>query len=177
MVKHNYKIQKDDLLFKPVEESNIEVMRKWRNLDSIRKSFIYQGIISSTQQEEWYNDYLNKVDDIMFMIQHKGTDVGTVALYNIDTNKKRAEFGRLVVGEKTARGLKIGTKAVKEICKFAVEELGLSTIILEVFEDNQYARKAYEEVGFCVINSKIIGSRKVIQMRIENLIQWKKDLK
>jgi RimJ/RimL family protein N-acetyltransferase len=173
---HQYRIQKNDLIFRPVEKIDIEKIRIWRNIEGIRKSFLYQEIISFTEQEAWYNDYANKVDDIMFLIEHKGIDVGTVALYNIDTNKRQAEFGRLMIGEETARGLKLGRQAVEEMCKFASEKLGLNTIILEVFDDNQYARKAYEEVGFKLVNSRNMNSKKIMQMKIENLKQWKEDL-
>ncbi len=166
-MKHTYVIQKDDLLFRPIVESDIENMRQWRNKDSIRKSFIYQETISKEQQEQWYKNYILNDKDIMFIIEYLGKAIGTVALYNIDLEKKEAEFGRLMIGDLEARGANIGRRTTCEICKFGFEVLGLDHIMLEVFSDNIYARTPYQKVGFNEVGKRQEGDREIIIMRLD----------
>ena len=163
-MEHMYMIQKDELLFRPIIESDIENVRRWRNKDSIRQSFIYQEIISKEQQEQWYKNYVLNEKDIMFIIEYLGKAIGAVALYNIDLEKKEAEFGRLMIGDLKARGLNIGRKTTCEICRFGFEVLGLKNIILEVFSDNVHAKKPYEEVGFKEIGKRQVEDRELTVM-------------
>lgn len=163
-MKHNYRIENDEVLLRPLEINDIELIRSWRNIDSIRKAFLYQGIISAPQQKEWYEKYKDNMQDIMFIIEYKGKSVGTVALYNIDTDKKEAEFGRLMIGEPSARGFNIGRRVTQALCKFGFEHLGLENIVLEVFSDNLYAKRSYEAVGFKGKGIKTLEERQLIIM-------------
>lgn len=165
-MKHDYTIRMNEIVYRPLHEEDIEMVRVWRNTDSIRTSFIYQGIISAPDQQKWYKGYLENDTDIMFIIEYAGKPVGTVALYHIDRDKKEAEFGRLMIGDLSARGLKLGQKATKSISAFGLYELNLERVLLEVFADNDYAKKAYEEVGFKAISSKVLQEREIIIMEI-----------
>ena len=162
---HNHLIELEEVILRPVVEEDIETMRLWRNKDSIRKSFIYQEEISSLQQKQWFKNYTEKKNDMMFIIQYKGQSIGTVALYDIDMKKKEAEFGRLMIGEQTARGLGIGRIVVQGVCEFGFNQLNLEGIVLEVFEENSYAKTIYESVGFQVVTDKEIPQGKVIKMK------------
>lgn len=134
-------------------EQYIESVRKWRNQDHIRKWFICGEIISAESQLQWYKKYLDKPDDLMFVIESSipGTGlmtVGTVALYNIDLSGKTAEFGRLMIGETAAAGRGIALKATSLICKYGFNNLGLESIYLSLFLDNERAANIYRRIGF-----------------------------
>lgn len=163
-MKHNYRIEKDEIMIRPVEEKDIEMIRNWRNIDSIRMSFLSQTIISAPQQKLWFEKYCNNDSDIMFIIEYHNLPVGTVALYNIDYHEKRAEFGRLMIGEMSARGKKIGEKVTSFLCEYAMSHLQLDKIVLEVYEDNIHAKVAYEAVGFKTIKYLSNNGRNVLLM-------------
>lgn len=166
-MKHNYMIQQDKLLFRPVEESDIENIRLWRNRDGIREAFIYQQYISREQQEHWYKNYNENENDIMFIIEYETKPIGTVAIYNIDLDKREAEFGRLMIGQVEIRGLGIGQKATKAMCEFGFNKLHLNKIVLEVFEDNRHAMRVYKEIGFKIVGQREIKERNLIVMHLD----------
>lgn len=175
-MKHNYMIQQDELLFRPITELDIENMRQWRNKDGIRQSFIYQDHISREQQEQWYKNYIENENDIMFIIEYRAQPIGTVALYNIDFNKREAEFGRLMIGQVETRGLGIGQIATKTMCEFGFNKLNLDRIILEVFEDNSYAMRAYQKAGFNSVGQREIMGRTLAMMHLDKLESIKSDV-
>lgn len=175
-MKHNYVIQQGELIFRPITELDIENMRQWRNKEGIRQSFIYQEHISVEQQEQWYRKYIKAENDIMFIIEYKTKPIGTVALYNIDINKREAEFGRLMIGEVETRGLGIGQIAAKTMCEFGFKELNLDRIILEVFKDNDYAIRAYEKAGFRSLGERDIRGRTLEIMYLDKEESIKSDV-
>lgn len=164
-MKHNYKIENDEIVLRPLEERDIELVRKWRNTDSIRKSFIYQEVISAPQQKKWYEKYSNDISDIMFIIEYKREAVGAVALYNIENVKKTVEFGRLMIGEKSARGKKLGQAVTKMLSNYALTTMGLEKVVLEVYEDNHYALNGYKDAGFKIVSICVKNDRKVLFMQ------------
>ena len=175
-MKHNYMIQQDELLFRPITESDIENMRQWRNKEGIRQSFIYQEHISIEHQEQWYKNYIENENDIMFIIEYRAKPIGTVALYNIDINKREAEFGRLMIGQVETRGLGIGQIATKTMCEFGFKKLNLDRIILEVFEDNSYAMRAYEKAGFRSVGQRAVMGRTLSIMHLDKDESIKSDV-
>ena len=165
-MKHEYRIEKDNLVLRPIEAEDIEQIRVWRNQDDIRKSFLYQGIISSEDQKKWYEKYLSYTDDIMFVIELNHRAVGAAALYHIDQEKKQAEFGRLMIGDLSARGHNLGVRVTKLLSEFGLTNLALEKIVLEVFEDNTYAKSAYEKAGFKAISTRTQEGRTVVVMQL-----------
>ncbi|MCX7884034.1 MAG: GNAT family N-acetyltransferase [Caloramator sp.] len=148
---HNYffKIQ-ENLKLLPITKEHLELIRNWRNNDEIRKCFINQQIITKEQQIIWYEKYLQKDNDIMFIIEYNEKPIGTVALYNIDYTIKRAEFGRIIIGDIHVRGLGIGRRVTNSLCQFGFNVLNLNSIYLSVFKDNIYAINIYKSVGFII---------------------------
>ncbi|WP_052947397.1 GNAT family N-acetyltransferase [Aneurinibacillus tyrosinisolvens] len=155
-MKHNYYVQGEDLNLRPVEENDLERIRAWRNKESIRTFFVYQQLIKPNQQTVWYADYLEKNNDIMFIIEEKKSlqrPIGAVALYNIDLKRLRAEFGRLMIGDSEANGKGLGLQATSLVCEFGFSVLGLKEIYLEVFAENQRAKRIYQSCGFINIST------------------------
>ncbi len=166
-MQHEFRIEIDDLVLRPIEKEDVDRVRKWRNKESIRKSFLYQAIISSSEQYQWYQSYLEKEDDIMFIIEFRDMPIGAVALYHIDLINKEAEFGRLMIGEESARGNQIGYKTTKLVCEFGFEKLNLAQIKLEVFSDNPYAKKHYIHAGFEEAESYMLNNKKIDRMLLK----------
>jgi RimJ/RimL family protein N-acetyltransferase len=132
----------------PIAAGDIEVIRTWRNRDDIRVWFNDSRPIERQQQQAWFQAYLDDPHDLMFLIRcSAGMEaVGAVALYRIDSQAKRAEFGRLIIGEGRGRGL--GYAATVRACRVAFDGLGVETLELEVKPGNSAARRIYETIGF-----------------------------
>lgn len=161
---HNITLKTNDITLRPVVSNDLEKMRRWRNSDWARSFFLTNEIISEEQQKKWYESYINKPDDYMFIIQLGDIDVGTAALYHVDSTNRSSEFGRLLVAEEIARGKGVGEKVVASICNFALGKLKLKEVTLEVFSDNTKAIHIYTKAGFRLIEKYPVGGKEVYKM-------------
>lgn len=143
------------LSIRDIIEADIEMIRTWRNQTNIKQYFINTDTINKQQQKKWFIDYLKKAADQMFMVQeheHFKSVIGTTALYNIDTKKNSAEFGRLMIGHIPAQRKGFGTQATILTCKYAFERLNMSEVYLYVLPHNTPAITLYKKIGFLSIS-------------------------
>ena len=132
----------------PIGVDDLELMRTWRNRDEIRVWFNDGRLIEAQQQQAWYRAYLENPADLMFIVRRTADmkPVGTIALYRIDFEAKRAEVGRLIVAE--GRGEGLGYAALWRACQAAFEALGIETLGSEVKLANVAALRINQAVGF-----------------------------
>jgi len=173
-MEHNYTIQAGNILLTPISKEDIEIMRGWRNSPLNNASFLKNSYITAEQQKQWFQRYCEKSDDIMFIVNdltENNARIGMAGLYDIDHNKGTAEFGRLLIGEHSARGKGMGFLVTTILCEFAFNRLGLKEIKLEVFHENKIAYEIYRKVGFEIAECYFCKSKKIIRMLLvkENL--------
>lgn len=152
---NQYRLVCDNLLIREITKDDIELIRSWRNQKNIKKYFIDNKYICKKTQQEWFKMYLNKTDDIMFMIEETlnfQSAIGTVALYNINKESNSAEFGRLMIGHFPSARKGFGKRASILVCKYAFEILNLSELYLNVLAHNTRAIQLYMDIGFSIKN-------------------------
>ena len=166
---HNFQNEFEDIVLKPLERKNIEDLRNLRNKEENRKCFIYQKEITKEEQENWYKKYSEKEEDVMFsaFLKENGEyPVGFAALYDIDKNNKKCEFGRIIVDKSKVTKKGIGYQTTKCLCDIGFQDLGLDMIYLEVFSDNIPALKTYLKVGFIEKNRYQKDDKEIIYMEL-----------
>ena len=169
-MKHNYNIKYKRIELKPMSLMESEIYRKMRNKESVRKWFKSKEIISKEAQEQWYKEYVGRNNDIMFSIFSKeGELVGGVSVYDIDQNKKEAEFGRLLIECKSTEQKGMGVEAAEAISIIAKKELDLQILRLEVYEDNLAAIKTYLRSGFVYVKQDTDMDGNVIVKMVKRL--------
>jgi diamine N-acetyltransferase len=133
-----------------LEEADLPQTLLWRNQDEIRRWFFHSDPIPFENHVAWFQKYKERDDDFVFIITdaHDKRTIGQIALYNINWQKRRAEYGRLMIGCPEAKGKGFAKKATQSLIEFAFNSLGLEEIYLEVLTENQAARKVYEQCGF-----------------------------
>lgn len=164
---HNYIISSNNIVLTPIGGDDLELMRKWRNDQQNRESFLSNNYINKEQQQIWYQKYLNTTNDVMFLINDTESDllkIGIVGLYNINTHNKSAEFGRLLIGEPFARGRGLGFFATYALCEFGFTNFGLNRIYLEVLRNNTTAYRTYINVGFLPNEHYYKNEKEIIKM-------------
>lgn len=147
------RLQSGEVVLRPVEASDAELLRRWRGRGDVRIWFGDTGKIDADAQQVWMTRYLEKKDDAMFIIaldQENGDErpVGAVAIYDIDRKGGTAEYGRVMIGDNAARGKAVAERASRILCDWAFRELDLHCIVLWVMADNQRAIAIYERLGF-----------------------------
>ena len=144
-------IQKVQIRLRLLKESDLPITLKWRNQDHIRKWFIHPEIISQEQHQTWFEEYLKRDNDYVFIIeeiQNFRKPVGQISLYNINWLGKCAELGRLMIGEPETIGKGLAKKATELLVEFAFKQFHLTEIYLEVFKNNSPAIAIYRKCKF-----------------------------
>ena len=134
-----------------LEFADLPMTLAWRNQDHIREWFFHSALITPAQHRTWWERYQVRDDDFVFVIEETETlkrTVGQLALYNIDWVARRAEFGRLMIGDAEARGLGLAGLATSRLVNEAFHVWGLCEVYLEVLPDNVAALAVYRACGF-----------------------------
>lgn len=134
-----------------LEEADLPATLAWRNQDDVRHWFFSSDIITPAQHRAWFEQYRDRDDDFVFVIEETQTlnrAVGQVSLYHIDRAAGRAEFGRLMIGDEGARGLGLATLATARLVDEALTVWGLREVYLECVRDNMRAIGLYTRCGF-----------------------------
>jgi len=133
-----------------LKEPDLSLTRAWRNQDHIRQWFFNSDLIGAEQHQAWFEQYQKRDDDFTFIIEesvgHRA--VGQVSLYHIDWANGRAEFGRLMIGVADAVGKGLAHEATQLLVDYALNELGLCQVYLEVWSNNLRALEIYKRCGF-----------------------------
>ncbi len=142
------------LMLRLLEERDLELTRAWRNRDEIREWFVSAEQIAAQQHRAWFDTYLQKSDDFVFVIEETRVlrrPIGQASLYHVDFGAGRAEFGRLMIGDPAARGRGFGAVATKGLVAMALDQWRLREVYLEVKAANHRAIGIYEECGFTTV--------------------------
>jgi len=134
-----------------LEEADLPMTLAWRNQDHIRKWFVHSDVINPDQHRRWYEGYRERDDDFVFVIEEVETlhrPIGQASVYRIDRSAKRAEFGRLMIGDPMAAGRGLARKATALLLAESTKEWGLERISLVVRPCNQAAIGLYQKCGF-----------------------------
>lgn len=118
----------------------------WRNHPDSRAWFHTSQLIEPDAHAAWFDGYLKRDDDIVFILEKDGVPVAQVALYRIDAEARTAEFGRVLV-DPAARGQGL-SHVLTRLAVAAARAQGLASLVLEVKESNDRAIRAYEAAGF-----------------------------
>jgi RimJ/RimL family protein N-acetyltransferase len=141
----------DRVRLRPLREEDLASTLTWRNQDRVRRWFLHSEVITPAQHRQWFEEYVERDDDFVFLIEETRElrkPVGQVALYRIDWAGRRAEYGRLMIGEAGATGRGLGREATNVLVEYAIGPLGLREIELTVLADNAPAIAIYRGCGF-----------------------------
>jgi RimJ/RimL family protein N-acetyltransferase len=139
-----------------LEEADLPTTLAWRNQDHIRKWFLSPDVIDPARHRAWFDAYKERDDDFVFIIEETATlrrPVGQVALYHIDWDGGRAEFGRLMIGDEAARGGGLARAATSRLVDEALTRWGLREIRLECLASNARALALYATCRFQLVGS------------------------
>jgi diamine N-acetyltransferase len=161
-----FPIENDRIRLRLLEVRDLPMILAWRNQDQIRRWFLHSEIISPQKHKEWYKKYLPRDNDYVFIIEEirdLNRAVGQISTYRIEWNNKKAEFGRLMIGEPEAQGKGLAKIAAELLLNYAFIELGINRFELEVFGNNEPALAIYRFLGFTEV-SDANGLKKMVKI-------------
>lgn len=148
-MKHNYRFESNRIILRPLEEKDIENVRKLRN--AYAEFYVNQEEITEEQQKKWFAHYLTKEDDVMVVAELKdvpGSFAGATSLYDIDYEKKECEIGRTMCNKDVATEKGIGSEIFTAIIAMGFDTLGMKRIITSVLTNNPRSAHMTEKAGF-----------------------------
>ncbi len=129
-----------------------DIMKHWNNLE-IRQYLNSQTPMSRQAEQRWLEQSTTldpwKDGKMILAIDDKKTGkfLGTVSVFDISKQHKRAEFG-IAIHSPENLGKGYGTDATRVMLWVAFHILGLNSIFLLTLGSNERAQKAYEKAGF-----------------------------
>lgn len=141
--------QEYDVVLRPINLDDAEMVVKWRNSEAVKPFFIYQEELTVEGQRKWIETKVKSGEVVQFIIIEKKTQspIGSIYLRDIDYKFHKAEYG-IFLGEETAKGKGYGTQAAKLMIGYAFDTMKLHRLYLRVFADNTRAISSYRKAGF-----------------------------
>jgi diamine N-acetyltransferase len=132
-----------------IEEADLSLIASWRSDPSVYEYFYEYLPISLREQKNWYEKQLNNSNEFNFVVADKDNKpIGTVSIYNIDRRNRKADWGRLIIGDKDYLSGGYGTEIEVLILEYSFEHLNLHKLCCEVIEDNTNVIGLHEKFGF-----------------------------
>lgn len=136
----------------PLQRDHLPMLARWINQPEVRRGLAYRGLANEDAELKWYEEMTEagrgpRPTAVAFAV-HDAADgelVGVCGIEGIDHHFSRAELG-MFIGRR--RGTGIGSDATRLALDWAFNMLGLRNVMLETFEFNDAARRAYERAGF-----------------------------
>ncbi|MFJ9018547.1 GNAT family N-acetyltransferase [Streptomyces sp. NPDC102259] len=138
-------------VLRPFTEADADTM--WEIIgdpEVVRFTFPPNSDLTRERVRSWYGSRAEQPDrlDLAVTDRETGELVGEVVLHEWDPDARSCTF-RTLIGPR-GRGRGLGTEATRLIVGHGFERLGLHRVQLELYGDNERARRVYEKVGFVV---------------------------
>ena len=148
---HNPFLIGEHIYLRAIESSDLNASyREWFNDEEIcRYNSHHRFPNYDENMHDYYESVIKSRTNLVLAIVDKATDahIGNVALENIDSVDKSAEFA-IIVGSRASQGKGVGRDATRLIVKHGFEQLGLERIYCGTSEDNIGMQKLAAAIGF-----------------------------
>jgi UDP-4-amino-4,6-dideoxy-N-acetyl-beta-L-altrosamine N-acetyltransferase len=138
------------LYFRPIEEKDLEKIRKMRNEPTTWMNLTDITLLDSNMQKEWFSSLAKQLNRCRYYVVCKGKDtfVGIIRMDEIDWVNRSIRVGCDVVPNLRGKGYgKLIMEMIKEYC---FKYMNMHRLWLAVLEFNRIARHIYEKAGFKV---------------------------
>lgn len=133
---------------RPAGAADLITLWHWRNDPDTRRASFDQAEIPLDEHTRWFEASLAREDRRLYIILADGVDAGMLRL---DVGDREATVSVNIAPE--WRGLGVGTRALRSVCREAFGPLGLHRLTAKVKADNRASRIAFERAGFTVVEA------------------------
>jgi methionyl-tRNA formyltransferase len=119
----------------------------WRARPEVASQMFSERPPTMDEHLAWLRALGDARREFVILAEPEGTPIGTVGLSRIDWADRSAEYG-ILIGDPAFRGKGYAREATDTILRVGFEQLGLTRIVLRVFEDNVRAVDLYIRLGF-----------------------------
>lgn len=138
-------IRKFGLEIREVEREDLELIRQYRNTESIKKRMIYKDQISREQQLKWFEE-IQKINHFYFLIYKDDTAIGLINGKNINFEDGSSEGGIFVWNEDRNYETSITASIILNDWNFLVNNFKIN--YAQVLKSNKKAIAYNEFMGY-----------------------------
>ncbi len=138
-------IRKYGLEIREVEREDLELIRQYRNTESIKERMIFKDHISRSQQLKWFEE-IQSMDHFYFLIYKNDTAIGLINGKNIDFKEGSSEGGIFVWNEDRNYETSITASIVLNDWNFFVNDFKIN--YAQVLMSNKKAIAYNEFMGY-----------------------------
>ncbi|WFE72442.1 UDP-4-amino-4,6-dideoxy-N-acetyl-beta-L-altrosamine N-acetyltransferase [Halomonas sp. M1] len=130
---------------RPVIESDLAIVRFWRNHPDVRSYMYTQHEISEAEHSAWFKRSQVNLFRHLLLAERDGQPFGFVNIEQVDVDAKRAEWGFYLAPESPkGSGQALGLAALT----YAFGTLAQHKLCGEALASNQRSRRFHERLGF-----------------------------
>lgn len=145
-IRRNFQFNNISLIsFSNLTGEEIEMVRKWRNHDEIRKWMYTNHIISEDEHLAYINNLKEDKRNFSWLLKKGDSSLGVLNLHQVDLKNKHAYFGQYANPERPVPGL--GWIIDKIAIELSFDIIGLHTLKLEALADNKIIQ-IHRKIGF-----------------------------
>lgn len=130
--------------FVNLDDKEKEIVRSWRNTDSVRIWSLSDHIISIDEHYNFIEKLKEDKHNFYWLVKKKDEYIGVIDLTRVDFNNKNAYLG--IYSNPYLKG--VGSLLMECLKEVAFNIANLHSLKLEVIEDNEKALNFYKKSGF-----------------------------
>lgn len=130
---------------KRLTKDKIEMIRIWRNDPKISQYMEFRDEITPKMQEKWFNS-INNEDNMYYIIEYNGEEIGLINIKDIDHKKKSGESGVFIYSDKYLNS-DISYRAHLCLFDYYFIDLGYTELHAHILESNKRASRFTEFLG------------------------------
>lgn len=136
-----------DIELLDIQESDLEMIRSWRNSEEVSRYMYTDNIITEEEQLKWFKKIQADPTCRYWIIVYEGEKVGIASVNEIDVSRSNCSW-TFYLKAQAVRGAGIGSKVEYHILSYVFDTLKLNKLRGEVFEFNDKVIKLHERFGF-----------------------------
>jgi UDP-4-amino-4,6-dideoxy-N-acetyl-beta-L-altrosamine N-acetyltransferase len=138
------------IVLRPVEESDSELIVRWRNTPIIHACFYSDDVVTIESHKRWYDKNIaNDPWQRLWMIDRieDKVSVGMTGLMNIDLYNRNVEHGR-VITDLQYRLEGYAFESIYVVLRYCFEELNMHKVYACILDTNIASQKFHAKLGF-----------------------------
>lgn len=150
-IKNPKSIKEKGFILKPLKEEHKNLVYKIVSNKTLRDRIEMDVLDNPDLYNEWWDKRIAALQELKLLhwvvfIEEGNDFCGLLTLKEIDLNSKRGEIGYSFLPEFWGKG--IGSKAVKLVFDYAMEEIQFHSLFAQVLEVNTPSQRILEKLGF-----------------------------
>jgi len=140
------------VVLRAIEYDDLPLMVTWRNDPAIYKHFFEHEPLSLVMQKRWFEEFLNKPSEKLWVIHHVADDVaiGTMGLVGIDWRNRKGELARILIYPAKYRRSEYCSEAEALVIRYFFDTLNMHRLEGELYVENEAMLALHKKFGFRV---------------------------